>query len=117
MGTNYYVVRNRPTIESPIHIGKSSAGWLFNFQSQNEKWHDPPIVWNTYNQVIDWLKTYTVEKKEYAIINECDEVLSLDDFIEIIQFKQNDEFCNRNKDNFTYSKNVDGYRFTDGEFL
>lgn len=37
MGTNYYAVRNKPTVESPHHIGKSSAGWLFNFQEQGEE--------------------------------------------------------------------------------
>jgi hypothetical protein len=34
MGTNYYAVKNGPTIQELVHIGKSSAGWLFNFQQQ-----------------------------------------------------------------------------------
>lgn len=36
MGTNYYAVKNRPTVCSPIHIGKSSSGWLFLFHEQND---------------------------------------------------------------------------------
>ena len=31
MGTNYYAVKNKPTVSSPIHIGKSSMGWKFCF--------------------------------------------------------------------------------------
>jgi hypothetical protein len=85
MGTNYYVVRTRPTIQEPVHIGKSSAGWLFHFQTQNEKWYDPPIVWNTFNQVKDWLKKYTVDSKEYVIIDEYDRIISLDEFLEMVE--------------------------------
>lgn len=87
---------------------------MFCFQTQNEKWNDIPVVWNTYNQVIDWLKKYTADSKEYVIIDEYDEIISLDDFIGMVQRKQIDD--KDNPDNFTYSRNVDGYRFTDGDF-
>jgi hypothetical protein len=117
MGTNYYVVRTRPTIQEPVHIGKSSAGWIFHFKTQNEKWYDPPIVWNTFNQVKDWLKKYTVDSKEYVIINEYDEIISMDDFVEMVERKQNDPHARANPDNFAYDvKNIDGYRFSDGDF-
>lgn len=112
MGTNYYAVRNRPTIQEPIHIGKSSIGWRFSFQTQNETWNDPPVVWNTYEQVCDWLKKYTVESTEYVIIDEYDEIINYDDFLEMVKNKQD----NDNPDNFTYSRNINGYRFNDGEF-
>lgn len=114
MGTNYYAVRNRPTVDEPIHIGKASAGWMFNFQSQNDKWNDPPIVWKTYNQVKDWLKKYTVDEDAYVIIDEYDEIIPYDEFIRMVEIKQ--ERDKDNPDNFTYSDNVDGYRFTDREF-
>ena len=114
MGTNYYVVPNRPSVQEPIHIGKSSLGWLFGFQAQNEKWNDPPIVWNTWPQVKDWLQKYTVDSAEFVIIN--DEIISLDEFVELVEGKQNDLFCQDNPDNFEYSRNVDGYRFTDRDF-
>lgn len=112
MGTNYYAVRNRPTVEDPIHIGKSSAGWKFSFQSHNEKYHEPPIVWNTYDQVYEWLYKQTVESDNYVILNEYDEIVSFDDLIKLIEEKQEED----NPDDFTYARNVNGYRFSDHEF-
>lgn len=112
MGTNYYAVKNRATISDPIHIGKSSIGWRFNFQVQNNKWNDPPVIWNTFEQVCDWLKKHTVDTNNYVIIDEYDEIISYDDFIEMVQKKQSIN----NPDNFTYSRNVNGYRFSDRDF-
>lgn len=116
MGTNYYATKNKPSVEEPIHIGKSSAGWLFNFQTHNEKWHDPPVVWNTLEQVKAWLYHYTVETKAYVIIDEYDEIISYDDFFQLVEDKQQDEHNQSNPDNFSYARNVNGYRFSDGEF-
>ena len=116
MGTNYYVVPNRPSTREPIHIGKSSYGWLFCFQSQNETWYDPPIVWNTYDQVKDWLYKYTVEKQDFVIMNEYDEIVPYETFIKIVDDKQKDPHNIDNPNNFSYSKNVNGYRFNDGYF-
>lgn len=116
MGMNYYVVKNKPSIQEPIHIGKSSYGWLFCFQYQNESWRDVPVVWNTFDQVKEWLKKYTVEQTIYAIVNEEDEVVSYDEFIDLVESKQNDEFCKSNPDNFKYSQNINGYRFMHGYF-
>lgn len=116
MGTNYYVVKNRPTICDPIHIGKSSYGWLFSFQTHNDKWNDPPIVWNSYPQVYDWLKKNVDETWKYVIMNEYDEIVPFDEFIDMVQKKQNDPFCKSNPNNFSYSRNVDGYRFSDEDF-
>ena len=116
MGTNYYVVKNGPSVRDPIHIGKSSIGWMFNFQTQNDKWSDPPVVWNTYKQVTDWLKKYTVESSNYVIMDEYDEVVPFSDFVDMVQAKQNSPSCRDNPDNFRYCRNVDGYRFSDGDF-
>lgn len=112
MGTNYYAVRTRPTTDYPIHIGKSSIGWKFLFQAQHENWNEPPVVWDTFDQVYEWLYKYTVESGSYVIIDEYDEVISFEDFIEMVEDKQSVE----NPDNFTYNNNVNGYRFADGEF-
>ena len=112
MGTNYYLVKNGPTTREPIHIGKSSIGWRFMFQAQNETWNDPPIVWNSYPMVRDTLKELTVDSTDYVIMDEYDEIVSYDDFIGLVDRKQAED----NKDNFAYSRNVDGYRFTDEEF-
>jgi len=108
MGTNYYAVRTRPTTAEPIHIGKSSIGWLFLFQTQ--------IVWNTWNQVKEWLKANTLDKKDYVIIDEYDEIISYHDFVKLVEEKQKDPNCRNNSHNFEYCKNVDGYRFCDEYF-
>ena len=117
MGTNYYAVKNGPSVRTPIHIGTSSMGWLFSFQAQNEKWNDPPVVWNTYPQLVAWLQDHVVDTNEYVIMDEYDEIVPFDDFIELVQAKQNDPDCKSNPDNFSYSRNVDGYRFCDEDFF
>lgn len=117
VGTNYYAVRNRPTTDDPIHIGKCSYGWLFHFQSQNNTFNNPPIIWNTYDQVKDWLYKNTVESNEYVIMNEYDEIVSFEDFCKIVDSQQTDEFCLSNDENFDYHvRDVNGYRFSDGYF-
>ena len=116
MGTNYYVVRNRPTVQRPYHIGKSSIGWMFLFQTQHESWSDPPVVWNTWDEVKEWLYKYTVEDKQFLIMDEYDEAISYDVFVGIVEAKQNDERCNSNPRNFEYCRNVGGYRFSDEDF-
>ena len=112
MGTNYYAVRNRPTTREPIHIGKLSIGWKFLFQSHNDTWDEPPVVWNTYDQVYEWLYKHTVESDEFVIMDEYDRIISFDEFISWVENKQKEN----NPDDFTYAKNVNGYRFTDNEF-
>ena len=114
MGTNYYVVPNRPSIEEPIHIGKSSMGWKFLFQEIDEPWHEPPVIWHTHEQVINWLKRYTVDTNEYVILDEYDDIIPLEELVKLIEHKQ--EVGEDNPDNFTYCKNVNGYRFDEREF-
>lgn len=116
MGTNYYLVKNRPTVQEPIHIGKSSGGWLFCFQRQNQPWLDDPIVWNTWPQVHARLQQLTEGENRYVILNEYDEPVSFREFEALVQCKQEDPACSGNPDNFRWSDNVDGYRFTDGDF-
>lgn len=117
MGTNYYAVKNRPTVCSPIHIGKSSYGWFFLFQEQNDSWRDDEPVWHTYEQVRDWLYKHTVEEKDYVIMDEYDRIVTYDDFVDLVDSKQKDKRCLANDENFSYRvKNVDGYRFMDGDF-
>lgn len=116
MGTNYYVVKNGPSVREPIHIGKSSAGWLFNFQAQNDKWNEPPVIWNTFDQVKAWLKANTVDSTDFVIIDEYDKIIPFDEFVELVEEKQKDPFCRENKDNFSYARNVNGYRFSEGDF-
>jgi hypothetical protein len=114
MGTNYYVVPNRPSVREPIHIGKSSSGWMFLFHDVSEQWNDPPVEWHTYEQVMGWLKRYVAEKGEFVIMDEYDEVVPFKEFKDMVDEKQ--ERDRNNPDNFDYCKNVNGYRFTEGEF-
>jgi len=112
MGTNYYAVRNRPSIEEPIHIGKSSYGWKFLFHEFHDTWHDPPIVWEKFEDVRDWLKKYTVDSKDFVIMDEYDRIVSYDELMDLVATKQLED----NADDFRYNKNVNGYRFMEGEF-
>ena len=114
MGTNYYVVPNKPSVIEPVHIGKSSMGWKFLFHEVNEPYRDIPIIWHTYEQVKAWLYRYTVEKTDYVIMNEYDEIIPYANFIDLVERKQIQ--ADDNPDNFTYCKDVNGYRFTEGEF-
>lgn len=112
MGTNYYLVRNRPTVEEPIHIGKSSMGWRFHFQSQNLPYSHPPIVWNTYEQVMSKLQQLTVYDKSHVIMDEYDKIVPFEDLKELVDAKQN----NDNPDNFSNCRNINEYRFSDYDF-
>ena len=116
MGTNYYAVRSKPSMRNPIHIGKSSVGWLFCFQSQNDKWNDPPVVWETYDEVRSWLYKHVEVDKDYVIMNEYDEIVPFDVFFKIVDEKQADEHDRSNPENFEYSNNVGGYRFNNEDF-
>ena len=115
MGTNYYVVPNRPSIAEPIHIGKSSMGWMFLFHDVDEPYNDTPIIWHSYEEVKDWLHKYAYSNADdYVIINEYDEIIPYHDFIKLVEHKQ--ERFKDNPDNFKYVRNVNGYRFDDREF-
>lgn len=109
MGTNYYLVKNRPSVEKGLHIGKSSIGWRFLFHKPSVWEVDKPL--NTFEQWREYL-TITTENGSHVIINEYDEIVSLDSFLELVSIKQNE---NR-KDMFEYCENVNGYRFATGEF-
>ena len=112
MGTNYYAVKNKPTTLRPIHIGKSSMGWKFCFH-RVDKWEnyisDEPL--NTFPQWKKFLEEQAAAGN-IIIMNEYDEVVSLDEFLALVESKQKEN----NPDDFTYSDNIDGYRFESGEF-
>lgn len=110
MGTNYYLVKNRPSIDSRLHIGKSSIGWRFLFHKPPIGETDKPL--NTFEQWRDYLKETTVDKKTHVIMNEYDEAVSYDWLMELIENKQKED----RPDMFEYCENVNGYRFSDSEF-
>lgn len=114
MGTNYYAVKNKPTTSLPIHIGKSFSDWKVLFQSQHETGCFPSVVWNDYDELIDWLEEHIVEKKDYVILNEYDEQMSLEDFKKIVELGQAEHKDSPRQ--WEYCKNIKGYWFTDEEF-
>ena len=89
------------------HIGKSSWGWLFNFQDQDE--------WHSYEQFKNYI-TNKENMKDKIIIDEDNEELTPKKMLKIIDDKQKDERNLSNPDNFHYCRNVDGYRFSSGDF-
>ena len=112
MGTNYYAVKKEPTVLSPIHIGKSSMGWKFCFHkvcSFENYINEEPL--NTFPQWKKFLEEQTANGN-IVIMNEYDELVELNYLLELIESKQSED----NPDNFTWSDNIDGYRFIDGEF-
>lgn len=110
MGTNYYVTTKRPTINTPIHIGKSSMGWKFLFHEVDtyENWISEQSI-RTFPQWVDFLESH---EDEIVILNEYDELIALCNFLKMVERKQEEE----NEDNFKYDKNIDGYRFCDRSF-
>lgn len=112
MGTNYYAVKNKPTVCYPIHIGKSSIGWKFLFHRVDK--YENYITEEPLNTYPQWEKFLTEQTKSgnMVIMNEYDEIVPLEELLELIADKQKAN----NEDDFTWSDNIDGYRFTSGEF-
>lgn len=108
MSTNYYALKKEPTLyDRTIHIGKSSAGWLFLFEDNNE--------FHTYPQFKRWLDN-NIDTGEYVLFDEYNHRISKEELLKIIDKKQNDPHCRSNPDNFKCNKNIDGYRFSMDEF-
>lgn len=114
MGCNYYACSTKPTTVAPLHIGKSSIGWRFNFRKYESSW-EVPFDWeyplNTFERWKEFLRTNEMNGK-MVILDEYDEPISCEDFLEMIAQKQKEN----NPDNFTYSENINGYRFEEREF-
>ena len=106
MGTNYYAVKIKPTVamDKEIHIGKSSAGWKFLFHSCE--------YFRSFPEVENFLRKNIDEDKKYVLLDEYDEPITVNEFLKLVEGKQNIE----NPDNFKYAYNINGYRFMNGEF-
>ena len=111
MGTNYYAVKKKPTIASPLHIGKSSMGWRFLFHEVNKGTceYDYNLEIHTFEQ---W-KEYLESNKDIVILDEYDREITTKELLDLIQEKQKIT----NKDDFLYNKNVNGYRFSEDNFI
>lgn len=110
MGINYYVVKRKPTITEPLHIGKSSAGWRFLFHEVNKGStdFDYDLEIHTFEQWRDFLKN----NKRIVILDEYDQEIKVDKLLKLIEDKQKIN----NPVDFLYNKNVNGYRFSDSNF-
>ena len=103
MGTNYYAVKKKPRIVEiydEIHLGKSSCGWKFCFQEQ-EQYHN-----------FEEFKDFILNNKEYIIKDEYGRKIKPQELLNLIEEKQNIYNIN----NFENCKNIDGYRFCDYDF-
>ena len=109
MGCNYYVVSKKPTIAKPLHIGKASAGWKFLFHDISE--NDLEI--HTFPEWKSFLLEHCMPHADCFILDEYDAKIDVFEFLDYIEKKQLED---DNPDNFKNCKNIDGYRFTDGEF-
>lgn len=109
MGTNYYVVRRKPSVREPLHIGKSSVGWKFLFHEVNKyNEFDDNLEIHTFEQWKDFLEN----NNDILILNEYDEEITINDFLVLVEEKQKES----NKEDFKNCKNINGYRFIDGHF-
>ena len=77
MGTNYYAkfeICDSCGRSEEIHLGKSSCGWTFMFQSHD----DPPI--KSYRDLLDWL-----DQSDAQIFNEYQEKITVKEFRDIVE--------------------------------
>ena len=104
MGTNYFAISNKPQVHNnKIHIGKASYGWKFLLHYCDEF------------KSMDELNTFFdehVRNGEYVIMDEYENVIPPDEMLEYIESKQD----THNVDNFKHVMNINGYRFSEGEF-
>lgn len=110
MGTNYYLVKNRPSIDSGLHIGKSSIGWRFLFRKYNNPFEVDNFL-DTFERWRDYLKEAT-ESGTHVIMNEYDDIVTYEFLMELIESKQQEN----SSDMFEYCENINGYRFEKSDF-
>lgn len=107
MGTNYYGRLKKPKRKiyldyEEFHIGKSSCGWKFCFQTNKH--------FKNFEEFKKWLKD-----DNFVIYDEYGEKVHKKDFLQKIIDKQNSEESQSHYDN-EYTKNIDGYDFTEIDF-
>lgn len=114
MGTNYFLVHNRPTVNPPMHIGKSSIGWRFLFQAVDFDWQNTFEGFGKIQTFPQWKRMIleTTGDGRAVIMDEYDEIVKADDFFQMVAKKQEEQ----NEDNFAYADNIDGYRFSHEDF-
>lgn len=85
MSTNYYIRRTKPILTFPeFHIGKRSYGWRGLFEANSRT--DDVFEYETERPVIhslDDIRSY-VESGEWEIVDEYEERVSYERFVEIM---------------------------------
>ncbi len=109
MGTNYYTRYN--ICEScgrydEFHIGKSSAGWTFIFQAQEDE-----INIKSYKE---WVKF--LSNKGIKIFNEYNRKISLKKFKELIEAKKLEKHNHAKEYPEGHFLDEEGNSFSEGEF-
>jgi len=92
----------------PIHLGKSSIGWKFYLA------YNKGLYYKNWNQMKNWLKGKII-KDEYG------RILSLKEFIDLVEVKQKEEkptFLEdfRAREDYRKEFTINGYIFCDYEF-
>ena len=109
MGTNYYLNTDYCPCcgqsKQRLHIGKSSAGWRFNF--------DGAELGTTNFKYGDSIDRIREKLKHGNIENEYGEQLSYDDFFAIVEKKQTEKPRDTND---KYTIIVDGYEISNTTF-
>ena len=105
MGTNYYAISNKPTVHDyKIHIGKANWKSKFLLHYCDE--------FKSMNELKDFFDEH-VRNGEYVIMDEYENVIPPDDMLDYIDSKQG----SKNPINFADGeRDIDGYRFVEGEF-
>ena len=106
MGTNYFLVKTKPTCRAPLHIGKSSIGWRFLFY-RPDRWETDDIPLNTFEQWKEYIYN-CVTSGTHVVIDEYDEVIDPVELFDMIARKQKEKsdnmFCNCENFNSDLSK-------------
>lgn len=100
MGTNYYAIGIGNDIN--LHIGKTSAGWKFLFQTI------PDQNLFCFTQWCEFLRT-----KPVAIFDEYQRPQNVEDFIQMVKNRQDNALTSENMMNYL---DKDGYNFSWGDF-
>ena len=106
MGTNYYGRLKKPKRKTYLdyesfHIGKSSCGWKFAFQTNK--------YFTNFEEFKKWL-----EDDNFVIYDEYNRKVDKKEFLEKILNKQKDGESQSHYDEYT--KNIDGFDFIENDF-
>lgn len=107
MGTNYYGRLKKPKRKTYLdyekfHIGKSSCGWKFCFQTNKH--------FKSFEEFKKWLND-----DNFIIFDEYGRKVDKNEFLKMILDKQNEDETQTRYDN-EYTRNIDGFDFTDNDF-